>query len=62
MLAAHGHSHPPDPARECSASQQAAPVQGFDSGAFVDPEFPQPLRLTQRKAAPIHTVDIGGQA
>jgi hypothetical protein len=59
VLAPHRDGHAAHLTGKRAAPEQAAPVQGLDGGAFVDAEFPQPLRLAQREAIPFYAIDIG---
>lgn len=59
MIASHGDRHAPDTTRKCTTAKQATTMQRFDARAFIDPEFPQSLRLAERKSVPFHLVYEG---
>lgn len=59
VLAPQCHSHTTDPAGQYAFAEQPAPMHGLDADAFIETEFPQPLRIAQREVDPIDSVHIG---
>lgn len=59
MIASHRDRHTSDTTGQCATAEQAAAMQRFDARAFIDPEFPQSLRLAERKSVPFHLVYEG---
>lgn len=60
VVAAHGHCHATNTARQRTAAQKPGAVQRFDAGTLANAKFFQTLPFGGRQDVPVNLVDKGG--